>query len=166
MGVSGCGKSTVGALLAARLSWEFADGDAFHPPANIAKMQNGIALDDADRWPWLQAIAAFVDRRRHGGGHCVVACSALKRRYRDVLIGDRRDVRLVYLRGEEALIFRRIAARRSHFMPAQLLHSQFLALEEPGPAEDPITVSIVPEPEAIAAAIVAGLGCRGEAGTG
>jgi carbohydrate kinase (thermoresistant glucokinase family) len=162
MGVSGSGKSTVGAQLAARLGWEFADGDVFHPPANIAKMRNGIALDDADRWPWLQAIAAFVNRRRHGGGHCVVACSALKRRYRDVLIGDRRDVRLVYLKGEEALIFGRIAARRQHFMPAQLLHSQFLALEEPSPEEDPITVSVVPEPDAIVTAILAELGCRGK----
>ena len=108
-----------------------------------------------------EAIAAFVDRLRHGGGRCVVACSALKRRYRDVLIGDRRDVRLVYLKGEEALIFTRIAARRQHFMPAQLLHSQFLALEEPGPEENPITVSVVPEPDAIVTAIVAELGGRG-----
>ena len=158
MGVSGSGKSTVGALLAARLHWQFADGDSFHPAANIDKMRKGIALDDEDRQPWLQAIAAFIDRTRQAGGHCVIACSALKRRYRDVLIGARRDVRLVYLKGEEALVARRIAARTEHFMPARLLHSQFGALEEPGPEENPITVRIAPEPGAIVAAIVTELG--------
>jgi gluconokinase len=161
MGVSGSGKSTVGALLAARLHWEFADGDSFHPPANIDKMRRGIPLDDEDRWPWLRAIAAFVDRTRQAGGHCIIACSALKRRYRDVLIGARKDVRLVYLKGEEAVVARRIATRKEHFMPARLLHSQFGALEEPGPEEKPITVSLAPEPGVIVAAIISELG-RGD----
>ena len=111
MGVSGSGKSTIGALLASRLGWVFADADQFHPPANIEKMSNGIPLTDEDRWPWLEAMAAWIDETRHAKGHGVIACSALKRSYRDVLIGDRRDVRLIYLRGEEALIADRMAAR-------------------------------------------------------
>jgi gluconokinase len=158
MGVSGSGKSTVGALLAARLRWEFEDGDWFHPAANIDKMHKGIPLSDEDRWPWLRAIAAWIDDTRRSGGHGVVACSALKRRYRDVLIAGRTDVRLVYLRGEEGLIARRLAARHEHFMPPQLLHSQFCALEEPGPDERPITVSIALPPRDMVAAIVSVLG--------
>lgn len=157
MGVSGCGKSTIGALLARRLQWEFQDADWFHPASNVDKMHNGIALTDEDRWPWLDAIAAWIDKERHSGGHGVVACSALKRRYRDVLIGDRADVRLVYLKGEEALIARRIATRHEHFMPRSLLHSQFAALEEPGPDENPIVVSIEPTPGEIVARILSAL---------
>jgi carbohydrate kinase (thermoresistant glucokinase family) len=157
MGVSGSGKSTVGALLAQRLQWEFQDADWFHPPANIDKMHKGIPLTDEDRWPWLRAIAAWIDTARHSGGHGVIACSALKRRYRDILIGDRADVRLVYLKGDEALIARRIATRHEHFMPPALLHSQFEALEEPGPGENPIVVSIEPAPREIAAQIVSAL---------
>src|SRR5690349_17491080 len=121
MGVSGSGKSTVGAMLASRLSWQFEDGDWFHPAANVEKMHKGIPLTDDDRWPWLRAIAEWIDQARRRGSHGVIACSALKRRYRDVLIGDRGDVRLVYLRGEEALIARRIATRHEHFMPQSLL---------------------------------------------
>jgi gluconokinase len=132
MGVSGCGKSTVGALLASSLRWEFEDADWFHPVSNVDKMHSGIALTDADRWPWLRAVAAWIDKARRSGEHGVIACSALKRRYRDVLIGDRADVRLVYLKGDETLIARRIATRHEHFMPRSLLHSQFEALEEPG----------------------------------
>ena len=98
MGVSGSGKTTVAALLAGRLNWEFADGDDFHPPANVEKMHSGVPLTDDDRWPWLDAIAAWIDATRSAGGHGVVACSALMRRYRDVLLGSRPDVRLVYLR--------------------------------------------------------------------
>jgi gluconokinase len=158
MGVSGCGKSTVGALLATRLGWEFEDADWFHPAANVDKMRNGTPLTDADRRPWLDAIAVWIDATRHAGGHGVLACSALKRRYRDVLIGARADVRLVYLKGSEELIARRIAARHEHFMPAKLLRSQFDALEEPGPDENPITVSIEPRPQEIVAQIVAAAG--------
>jgi gluconokinase len=128
MGVSGSGKTTIAALLAGRLQWEFEDGDWLHPAANVDKMHSGVALTDEDRRPWLQAIAAWIDQTRRAGRHGVVACSALKRRYRDVLIGARPDVRLVYLKGDEALIARRIAARHGHFMPAALLHSQFEAL--------------------------------------
>src|SRR5262249_50399340 len=112
---------------------------------------------DDDRWPWLGAIADWIDQLRRSGGHSVIACSALKRRYRDVLIGDRADVRLVYLKGEEALIARRIATRHEHFMPESLLHSQFEALEEPGPDENPITVSIEPTPREIVARISSSL---------
>ena len=164
MGVSGSGKSTVGALVAQRLQWEFEDADWFHPPANVDKMHKGIPLIDGDRWPWLRAIAAWIDKTRHSGGHGVIACSALKRRYREVLIGDRADVRLVYLKGDEALIARRIATRHEHFMPAALLHSQFEALEEPGPDENPIIVSVAPAPRALADQIVFTLSAKIEDG--
>ena len=157
MGVSGCGKSTVGALLASQLRWEFEDADWFHPAANVEKMHSGIPLTDEDRWPWLNAVAAWIDKTRAAGGHAVVACSALKRRYRDVLIGDRADVGLVYLKGDEALIARRIATRHEHFMPRALLHSQFEALEEPGPDENPIIASIAPLPREIVSQILSAL---------
>jgi gluconokinase len=157
MGVSGSGKSTVGGLLASRLRWEFEDADWFHPASNVEKMHNGVPLTDEDRWPWLGAIAAWIDETRRSGGHGVIACSTLKRRYRDVLIGNRADVRLVYLKGDEALIARRIATRHEHFMPRSLLHSQFDALEEPGPEEKPIIVSIEPAPREIAAQVLSAL---------
>jgi gluconokinase len=154
MGVSGSGKSTIGTLLARTLQWEFGDADSFHPPANVDKMQKGIPLTDEDRRPWLRAIAAWVDKTRSAGACGVVGCSALKRRYRDILIGERRDVRLVYLKGSEELIARRMAMRHGHFMPPSLLSSQFAALEEPGPDERPIIVSIEPQPVAIVAEIL------------
>jgi gluconokinase len=157
MGVSGCGKSTIGMLLAARLRWEFADADQFHPASNIDKMHSGIPLTDEDRWPWLDAIAAWIDKTRRSGGHGVIACSALKRSYRDVLIGKRPDVSLVYLKGDEALIARRMAGRHEHFMPRSLLHSQFKALEEPGPDEKPIIVSIEPQPREIVTRILSAM---------
>ncbi len=157
MGVSGSGKSTIGALLARRLRWEFEDADWLHPAANIDKMHNGIPLTDEDRRPWLEAVAAWIDKTRSSGGHAIVACSVLKRRYRDVLIGERTDVRLVYLKGDETLIARRIATRHEHFMPRSLLRSQFEALEEPGPDETPVTVSIEPQPREIVAKIMSAL---------
>jgi carbohydrate kinase (thermoresistant glucokinase family) len=157
MGVSGCGKSTVGALLALHLRWEFEDADWFHPGANVDKMHKGIPLTDQDRWPWLNSVAAWIDKTRRSGGHVVVACSALKRRYRDILIGERTDVRLAYLKGDETLIARRIATRHEHFMPRSLLHSQFEALEEPGPDENPVTISIEPTPREIVAQILSAL---------
>jgi carbohydrate kinase (thermoresistant glucokinase family) len=157
MGVSGCGKSTIGTLLAGRLQWKFDDADRFHPAANVAKMRKGTALTDEDRWPWLRAIAAWIDETRRADAHGVLACSALKRRYRDILIGEREDVRLVYLKGSEELISRRLAARHGHFMPRSLLHSQFEALEEPGPDERPITVSVEPAPREIVGRILASL---------
>jgi gluconokinase len=158
MGVSGSGKSTIASMLAQRLHWVYEDGDWFHPKSNIEKMHHGEPLNDEDRWPWLRAIAEWIDATRHAGGHGVVACSALKRAYRDVLIGDRRDVRLVFLKGDRDLIGRRIAARADHFMPTTLLDSQFAALQEPQADERPITVSIVPHPREIVEAIVSELG--------
>jgi gluconokinase len=160
MGVSGCGKSTIGALLAARLRWEFEDADWLHPPANVEKMHSGTPLNDEDRRPWLNAVAGWIDQCRNSDGHGVVACSALKRRYRDVLIGDRPNVGLVYLKGDEELIARRIATRHEHFMPRSLLHSQFEALEEPGPDENPIVISIEPRPSQIVEQILSAMNIR------
>jgi gluconokinase len=157
MGVSGCGKSTIGTQLAIQLHWEFEDGDWFHPSRNVDKMQHGIPLTDEDRAPWLIAIADFIDTTRNAGRHAVIACSALKRRYRAVIIGNRPDVRLIYLKGDMELIARRIAARHEHFMPQSLLQSQFDALEEPGPDENPIVASIEPHPREIVAKILAEL---------
>ena len=157
MGVSGSGKTTVGALLAGRLGWEYEDGDDFHPPENVAKMRGGTPLDDADRWPWLAAIAAWIDATRSAGRHGVVACSALRRAYRDVLLKDRPDVRLVYLQGDKHLIAARQAARLNHYMPATLVDSQFAALEEPMPDEHPIVVSVAPRPAEIVQAVMAHL---------
>ena len=158
MGVSGSGKTTIGTQLALTLHWDFEDADWFHPTRNIDKMHAGIPLTDEDRAPWLIAIADFIDRTRTAGHHAVVTCSALKRRYRTVIIGNRPDVRLIYLKGDTELIGRRIATRHEHFMPASLLASQFEALEEPGPDEHPITVSIEPGPREIVAQIIAALG--------
>ncbi len=158
MGVSGCGKSTIASMLAQRLHWIYEDGDWFHPRSNIEKMHAGQPLTDEDRWPWLHAIAAWIDATRHAGNHGVIACSALKRCYRDVLVGERRDVRIVFLKGERDLIARRLAARDGHFMPPSLLDSQFAALEEPQAEERPIVVSIVPHPREIVEAIVQELG--------
>jgi gluconokinase len=157
MGVSGCGKSTIGTQIALHLHWEFEDGDWFHPARNVDKMHHGIPLTDEDRAPWLIAIADFIDTTRSAGRHAVIACSALKRRYRTVIIGNRPDVRLIYLKGDIALIGRRIAARHEHFMPQSLLQSQFDALEEPGPDENPIVVSIEPHPREIVSRILAEL---------
>ena len=142
MGVSGSGKSSVGEKLAARLGWTFEDGDRFHPPANVAKMSAGQPLTDSDRWPWLQAIADEIDRVIAAGGHVVVACSALKRAYREVLVHGRDDIRIVYLDGNRELIGKRMAARKNHFMPSGLLDSQFATLEAPKPDENAISVPI------------------------
>ena len=120
-------------------------------------MHRGIPLTDEDRWPWLNAVAAWIDHCRGSGIRGVIACSALKRRYRDILIGDRADVRLVYLKGKEELIARRTSTRHEHFMPPSLLHSQFEALEEPGPDENPVIVSIEPRPREIVTQIVTAL---------
>lgn len=146
MGVSGAGKSTIGTLLAARLGVPFADADDFHPPANVAKMSAGQPLVDADRWPWLEAIGAWMDAQAPGG---VVTCSALKRIYRDRLRASRPRVRLLHLAGDAALIGARQAARPDHFMPPSLMASQFATLEAPGPEERAIILSVAPPPEAI-----------------
>jgi gluconokinase len=142
MGVSGSGKSTIAEHLATRLGWRYVDGDLFHPPANVAKMSAGHPLTDEDRWPWLRAIAAEIDRLSAAGEPAVVACSALKRAYRDILVHDRDDVRIVFLDGTQDLIAKRLAERKGHFMPPGLLDSQFKTLEPPQPSERPITVSI------------------------
>lgn len=157
MGVSGSGKTTVAALVAGRLGWSFAEADDFHPAANIAKMRNGIPLDDADRLPWLRAIAAQIDRWLAEGRNGVVTCSALKRQYRDIIVGNRPGVRLIYLKGDRELIAHRLAARHGHFMPATLLDSQFADLEEPGPDERPVVVSIGDPPHMLVERIMAAL---------
>jgi gluconokinase len=154
MGVSGSGKTTIAQGIADRMGWPLLEGDKFHPTANVEKMSLGHPLTDDDRWPWLRAIAAEIDAVRARGESAVVACSALKRAYRDILIGDRPDVVLVYLQGEQSLIAARMQARKGHFMPPALLDSQFATLEEPGPNEHPITVSIAPKPDDIIDAVV------------
>ena len=140
MGVCGCGKTTVGEALAGALGWPFFDADDFHPTANVAKMASGHPLDDADRWPWLDRIADEMRQILARSGHAVLACSALKEAYRNRL---RRagDVRIVYLKGDEATIAARLAARQHKYMPASLLSSQFAALEEPA---DALVVDIRP----------------------
>jgi carbohydrate kinase (thermoresistant glucokinase family) len=157
MGVSGSGKSTIAEILSDELGWQFRDGDEFHPQANVDKMHSGTPLTDDDRWPWLKAIAAWIDEKRKTGAHAIVTCSALKKSYRDILIGPRKDVGLIYLKGDEGLIAQRLSKRHNHFMPKGLLHSQFQTLQEPGPDEHPVTVSIAPPPEEIAAAVLAAL---------
>jgi carbohydrate kinase (thermoresistant glucokinase family) len=142
MGVSGSGKSTVARELAARLGWPFQEGDDLHPPANVAKMHAGTPLDDADRIPWLHEIAAWIDARIAAHESGIVTCSALKHAYRNILVGDRPQVRLVYLQGDKAMIARRLAARKGHFMPPGLLDSQFATLEEPDFGEHALTVPI------------------------
>ncbi len=142
MGVSGSGKTTIAAGLAGRLGWVLLEGDDFHPPSNVAKMAAGTPLTDEDRWPWLRAIAARMDELRARGVSAMVACSALKRAYRAVLIGDRSDVVLLYPRGSKELISRRMVARQGHFMPPALLDSQFATLEAPGADENPIVIDI------------------------
>lgn len=154
MGVSGSGKSTIAVALAKQLSWAFEDGDKFHPASNVAKMRAGHPLTDEDRWPWLQAIADEIGRTCEAGGHVVIACSALKRAYRDVLVSGRKDVRFVFLDGGKALIADRLARRKGHFMPAGLLDSQFRTLEPPQAVEHPITVSIDAPVETIVSNIV------------
>jgi carbohydrate kinase (thermoresistant glucokinase family) len=131
MGVTGSGKTAIGQRLAAELGWAFDDADDFHPPANVAKMSQGMPLTDEDRWPWLDAIRQHIHNCLQRGQQAVVTCSALKQVYRDRLLQDNDGARLVYLKGDYALIERRLKARRGHFMPPDLLASQFAALEEP-----------------------------------
>jgi len=161
MGVSGSGKTTIGRALARRLGWLFQEGDALHPPENVAKMKAGHPLDDEDRAPWLAAIAARIDEWRARGDAGVITCSALKRRYREIVIGDRHDVRLVYLEGSRELIGESVATRQGHFMPAGLLDSQFAALEPPGPEEHAITVPVDAPIDSIVGRIAAALTAAG-----
>ena len=154
MGVSGSGKTTVSALLAAALGCQFQEGDDLPPAANLEKMKSGTSLTDADRLPWLHKIAEEIDawRVRHESG--VLTCSALKRSYRDIIIDGRPGVALVYLKGCYDLIHRRMAARHGHFMPVALLDSQFATLQEPTPDEHPITVDVGNRPAEIASEVL------------
>jgi carbohydrate kinase (thermoresistant glucokinase family) len=154
MGVSGSGKSTIGALLAERLGWPFADADGFHPTANVKKMASGQPLTDADRWPWLDAIAAHIGTSRTAGQPVVVACSALRRAYRDRLRAGHRDLVFLHLAGAPALIAERQAARQGHFMPPSLMASQFATLEDPSAEADAVTVSVSAFPHEVVAAAI------------
>ena len=158
MGVSGSGKSAVAARLAQRLGWTMAEGDQLHPPENVEKMRNGVPLDDADRWPWLDRVGELLKAWAAEGRSGVVTCSALKRSYRARLLSARPDLRFVYLEGSKALFAGRVAARHHEFMPASLLESQFATLEAPLPGEPVIAVDAGATVEAEVEAIVKALG--------
>lgn len=157
MGVSGSGKTTIGERLAARLGCGFSDADQFHSPANKAKMSRGIALTDADRQPWLLAIRAAMDEQRRQGQDHVFACSALKRRYRELLRGADDDLRLVYLQGPPDLLARRLRQRKGHFFAPELLADQLATLEPPGP-DEALVMDIRQPPEVIVERIAEALG--------
>jgi gluconokinase len=157
MGVSGSGKSTIAEALARKLGFIEEDGDAYHPASNVEKMHDGIPLTDEDRWPWLQAIAGAIDRHAASGTQMVIACSALKRAYRDILVHGRNDVKIVYLKGSRDLIASRLSQRKWHFMPSSLLDSQFATLEEPAADEHVVRVAIDAPVDAIVEDIIAEL---------
>lgn len=139
MGVSGCGKSTVGKELSSRLGWPFLDGDDYHPPVNIEKLSRGIPLTDEDRQPWLETLHDLIVKHLTDGRSLIMASSALKASYRRILDGGRKDVRFVHLQGSFDLIYKRMQQRRGHFMEPEMLHSQFEALELP---EEALTISV------------------------
>ncbi|MFT3771670.1 MAG: gluconokinase [Minicystis sp.] len=163
MGVAGAGKSTVGRLLAEVMGFAFADADAFHPAANVAKMRRGEPLDDADRMPWLRAIADAIAGWQRDGQNVVLACSALKRSYRAMLRPGPARVELVYLKGSPDLLRARLEGRIGHFAGSNLLESQLAALEEP---EDALTFDIAAPPEALVGAIRAALAVSGAPAAG
>ena len=155
-GVSGAGKTTVGKLLARELGWRFIEADDFHPAANIKKMRNGHPLTDEDRWPWLDCLRKQIEQLLSPGENAVLACSALKRAYRDLLrVSD--EVKFVFLRGDYALVEKQLRSRRGHFMNAALLQSQFDDLEEPQPDENILTIELGQTPEEIVERIEAKL---------
>lgn len=156
-GVSGSGKTTVGAMLAGRLGWDFADGDSFHPAASVARMRAGIPLTDADREPWLAAIAHWIAERIAASQSGVITCSALKRAYRDQLVAGRAAVRLVFLHVGQDVSAARLLARRGHFFPGKLLDSQFADLEVPQPSEGVLQVSAEAEPAEVVDSIIRAL---------
>lgn len=154
-GVSGSGKTTIGEVLAARLAWPFIDGDSLHPAANIAKMSAGVPLTDQDRLPWLSAIGDWIDARLTAGQPGIVACSGLKRRYRDLLLGGRPAVRMTFLQISPDLAAHRLAARHGHFFDPDLLATQFADLEPPGPAETAVVlIPVADGPADLAAEII------------
>jgi gluconokinase len=157
MGVSGAGKTTVGRRLAAALGWRFRDADELHPPENIAKMAAGIPLTDEDRWPWLARLRELLQSALESGEDLVLACSALKRAYREALTVEPARERWVYLRASRELIARRLAARPGHFMSPTLLDSQLATLEVP---EEALTVDTSADPDTVVATILEGLGLR------
>ncbi len=156
-GVSGSGKTTIGALLAGRLRWQFADADTFHPEANVAKMRAGTPLTDADREPWLRAITSWIDERIAAGQSAVVTCSALKRAYRDFLLDGRPAAVMVFLRVSRETLEQRLTSRPDHFFPEKLLESQLDTLEPPAPDERVHPVLAEGDVAQTAAAIIAGL---------
>ena len=161
-GVAGSGKTTVGALLAGRLHWQFADADTFHPEANVAKMRAGIPLTDADREPWLRAITGWMDERIAAGQSAVVTCSALKRAYRDQLLAGRPMATMVFLQVSREVLEQRLMARSGHFFPEKLLDSQLAALEPPAPDERVRTVLAESDTVQTASKIIATLWPHGE----
>lgn len=164
MGVSGCGKSTVAAILASRLGWPFEEGDALHPQVNIEKMAAGHPLTDADRWPWLAKVADWIDERVDAGENGLITCSALKRSYRDLINRRGSGLMFIFLSGSKETIAARLAARHGHYMRASLLDSQFADLEEPAADEPAIRVDIGPPAAEIAELIMEdfGLSDRGK----
>ncbi len=160
MGVSGAGKTTIGALLAAALDIPFQDADDLHPAANVEKMRRGEALNDADRLPWLQRVGAVAKAWRQAGQGGVIGCSALNRRYREVIVGGDPGIVVVHLDGEKSTINERLSTRHGHFMPPSLLDSQFNALEPPSPDENALIVSIAPSPMQIVMRIIQDLSKR------
>lgn len=154
MGVTGCGKSTVGAALAARLDKPFLDADDYHPAANVEKMSHGIPLTDEDRWPWLDSLATALHEQAERTGMAVAACSALRRAYRERLIATAGEgILFVFLQGARDVIAKRMAARSDHFMPTTLLDSQFATLEPPAADENVLTVDITPSVSALAESV-------------
>ena len=161
-GVAGSGKTTVGALLAGRLRWRFADADTFHPEANVAKMRAGIPLTDADRKPWLDALTAWMDERIAAGQSAVITCSALKRAYRDELLAGRPTATMVFLQVSREVLEQRLSARAGHFFPEKLLDSQLATLEPPAPDERVVTMLAEGDSTQTAAKIIATLWPYGE----
>lgn len=163
MGVSGCGKSTVGEQLAEALKLPFLEGDVLHPERNVARMAAGVALNDEDREGWLLTLAERLRQAQAAGQGLVLSCSALKRAYRDILRSGAPGLRLVYLHGDQALLAARMAARTGHFMPPSLLASQLATLEPPGLDENVQGFDVGERPEDIVAAVLAGLHQAGNA---
>jgi carbohydrate kinase (thermoresistant glucokinase family) len=155
MGVSGSGKSVIGAALARALGVDFVEGDEYHSAENVRRMAAGIPLTDEDRVQWLRTLAKRIHEAKDAGTGLVVSCSALKRSYRDILRAAAPELRFVFLKGERALIAERLAGRRGHYMPASLLDSQLAILEEPSPDEDAFVSDIRESPESLVAALVA-----------